>query len=114
MTTTQDTLRSFGITRCYKGVQYAAYAIQLAVEDESRLEAITKEIYEETAEHFGCNGAAVERSIRTVVDRAWKIDSRLLREIAGYNFDRIPTASEFIEIMATHILRSSYELHSLL
>ena len=89
MTTIQDTLRSFGITRCYKGFQYAAYAIQLAV-------------------------AAVERSIRTVVDRAWKIDSRLLREIAGYNLDRIPTASEFIEIMATHILRSSYELHSLL
>ena len=59
MTTIQDTLRSFGITRCYKGFQYAAYAIQLAVEDESRLEAITKEIYEETAEHFGCNGAAV-------------------------------------------------------
>ena len=114
MTTIQDTLRSFGITRCYKGFQYAAYAIQLAVEDESRLEAITKEIYEETAEHFGCNGAAVERNIRTVVERAWKINSRLLREIAGYNLDHIPTASEFIEIMATHILRSSYELHSLL
>ena len=45
MTTIQDTLRSFGITRCYKGFQYAAYAIQLAVEDESRLESVTKEIY---------------------------------------------------------------------
>ena len=83
MTTIQDTLRSFGITRCYKGFQYAAYAIQLAVEDESRLEAITKEIYEETAEHFGCNGAAVERSIRTVVDRAWKIDNRCSAKSPG-------------------------------
>ena len=110
MTTIQDTLRSFGITRCYKGFQYAAYAIHLAVEDESRLESVTKEIYTETAEHFGCNGAAVERNIRTVVERAWTIDSRLLREIAGYNLERIPTASEFIEIMATHILRSSEAL----
>ena len=52
----------------------------------------------------------MERSIRTVVDRAWKIDNWLLREIAGYNLERIPTASEFIEIMATHILRSSEAL----
>ena len=51
MTIIQDTLRLFGITRCYKGFQHTAYAIQLAVEDEDRLEAVTKEIYMETAFH---------------------------------------------------------------
>ena len=45
MTVIQDTLRLFGITRCYKGFLHNAYAIQLAVEDEDRLEAVTKEIY---------------------------------------------------------------------
>ena len=52
MTAVQDILQSFGITRCYKGFKHTEYAICLAIQDESRLEAITKEIYMETAEHF--------------------------------------------------------------
>lgn len=51
MMSIQETLRLFGITRCYKGFLHTAYAIQLAVENENRLEAVTKEIYMETAFH---------------------------------------------------------------
>ena len=107
MTVIQDTLRLFGITRCYKGFLHTAYAIQLAVEDEDRLEAVTKEIYMETAFHFNCTWTAVERNIRTAVARAWKINRPLLAEIAGYPLTCTPTASEFIEILASYILRSS-------
>ena len=49
MTIIQDTLRLFGITRCYKGFQHTAYAIFLAVQEDSRLEAVTKDIYMATA-----------------------------------------------------------------
>lgn len=45
MMSIQETLRLFGITRCYKGFLHTAYAIQLAVENENRLEAVTKEIH---------------------------------------------------------------------
>lgn len=107
MTTVQDTLRLFGITRCYKGLKHTAYAIELAVQEESRLEAVTKEIYTETASHFGCKWTAVERNIRTAVDRAWKVNRPLLLEMAGYPLTGIPTASLFIEILASYILRSS-------
>ena len=74
MTIIQDTLRLFGITRCYKGFLHTAYAIYLAVQDESRLEAVTKEIYMATASRFHCRWTAVERNIRTAVARAWKIN----------------------------------------
>ena len=67
MMSIQETLRLFGITRCYKGFLHTAYAIQLAVENENRLEAVTKEIYMETAFHFNCTWTAVERNIRTAV-----------------------------------------------
>ena len=73
MTAVQDILRSLGITRCYKGFKHTEYAICLAIQDESRLEAITKEIYMETAAHFECNWTAVERNIRTAVSRAWSV-----------------------------------------
>ncbi len=107
MTTVQETLRLFGITRCYKGFNHTAYAIWMAVHDESRLEAVTKEIYMETASHFNCKWTSVERNIRTAVARAWKINRPLLSEMAGYPLACVPTASEFIEIIASYILRSS-------
>ena len=107
MTIIQDTLRLFGITRCYKGFQHTAYAIFLAAQDDSRLEAVTKEIYMATASRFHCRWTAVERNIRTAAARAWKINRPLLAEIAGYPLACTPTASEFIEILASYILRSS-------
>ena len=107
MTLIQDTLRPFGITRCYKGFKHTAYAIYLAVQDESCLEAVTKEIYMETASHFNCEWTSVERNIRTAVARAWRVNRSLLSKMAGYPLDTEPTASEFIEIIASYILRSS-------
>ena len=102
MMSIQETLRLFGITRCYKGFLHTAYAIQLAVENENRLEAVTKEIYMETAFHFNCTWTAVERNIRTAVARAWKINHALLCDMAGYPLTCAPTASEFIEIIASY------------
>lgn len=107
MTTIQNILRPFDITRCYKGFKHTAFAISLAVQDESRLEAITKEIYMETAAHFGCKWTAVKRNIRTTVARAWRVNRPLLCEMAGYPLDTEPTASIFVEIIAFYLLRSS-------
>lgn len=107
MTTIQNPLRPFGVTRCYKGFKHTAFAIYLAVQDESRLEAITKEVYIETVSHFGCKWTAVERNIRTAVARAWRVNRPLLCEMAGYPLETEPTVSEFIEIIASYLLRSS-------
>ena len=106
MTIIQDALRPFGITRCYKGFRHTAYAIQLAIQDEDRLEAVIKEIYMETASHYHCKWTAVERNIRTAVARAWRVNRPLLCEMAGYPLLCAPTASEFIEIVASYIIRA--------
>lgn len=103
----QDTLRRFGITRCYKGFYHTTYTIYLATNNEERLYAVTKDIYMETAAHFGCSWKSVEHNIRTAVSRAWLIDPELLVRFAGYRLDAKPTASEFIEIIASHVIRSS-------
>ena len=100
-------LRPFGVTRRCNGSGYTVFAIYLAVQDKSRLEAITKEIYMETASHFGCKWSAAERNIRTAVARAWRINRPLLCEMAGYPLGTEPIASEFIEIIASYLLRSS-------
>ena len=102
----QHTLRLLGITRCYKGFNHLAYAISLVVEDESRLESVTKRIYTETAEHFGCKWTSVERNIRTAAARAWQINPAFLAEMAGYPLIDVPTSSEFIEIISLYLLRT--------
>lgn len=104
----QDTLRSLGITRCYRGFKQTSYAIYLAVSDDSRLESVTKCIYMETATHFHCKWNAVERNIRTVAARACQFNPGLLSQMAGYPLTGTPSASEFIEIIASYILRSGH------
>lgn len=102
----QDILNELGITRRYKGFAHTAYAIQLAVADEDRLCYVTKEIYEATALHFGSTWSCVERNIRTIVARAWQINQPFLGEMARYPLSSPPTASEFIEIISSYVLRS--------
>ena len=47
----------------------------------------------EAALHFHCQWTTVERSIRTAVERAYKINPILLCKIAGYPLTCIPTVS---------------------
>ena len=110
MTNLQDILRSLGINRCYKGFRHACYAIGLVLENEDRLENITKEIYMETAAHFGCKWTAVERNIRTPAARAWRTNAALLMQMAGYPLEKAPTASEFLEIISSYLLRMALPL----
>ena len=62
----QDTLRPLGITRCYKGFLHTAYAIQLAVEDESRLEgsASLPLTHDQMARHLGTAREVVTRMLK--------------------------------------------------
>ncbi len=101
------TLRALGTTRCYRGFDTVVYCICLAVEDDLRLQAITKEIYMEAATHFGYHWKRVERSLRTASERAWSVNRELLCQMAGYPLRNTPTAEEFVEIVSNYILRAT-------
>ena len=103
MITVAQLLRKLGITKIYKGYEQAIYCISLAVEDDFRLTAITKEIYMVTATKFGCKWTAIERNMRTIVKHAWTTNKSFLCNIAGYPINHEPTVSEFIEIIAYRI-----------
>lgn len=92
-------LRALGITRRCRCYGRIVMAIQLAVDQEDSLEAVTKEIYWEVGSRCGRKWTAVERNIRTAVQIAWRTNPELLREMAGYPLDGPPTASEFLEIL---------------
>lgn len=102
----ESTLRELGINRHYKGYPRILCALRLALEDEGRLFQITQRIYRPVARQLDCDWTAVERSFRTIVHRAWKVNPALLAEIAGYPLPKAPTCSEFIEILTVYLLRS--------
>ena len=104
MMSIQETLRLFGITRCYKGFLHTAYAIQLAVENENRLEAVTKEIYMETAFHFNCTWTAVERNIRTVNGIVWEQNRLYLEKLAGRELPYKPSNAQLLAILSYSLL----------
>ena len=80
-------LRALGITRRCRCYGRIVMAIQLAVDQEDSLEAVTKEIYWEVGSRCGRKWTAVERNIRTAVQIAWRTNPELLREMAGYPLD---------------------------
>ena len=81
--TVQEALRDLGITRNYRGYLRAVTAIELALEKEDRLDAVIKGIYSEVARRRDCSWSAVERSLRTLVQRVWRVNRALLIEMVG-------------------------------
>ena len=77
----------------------------MILEDETRLNNVKQNLLIPIAAESHCSWAAIERNIRTVASRAWKIHPDLLRRIAGYPLHYMPTENEFLEILACHLLR---------
>lgn len=105
MSAVETILRPLGINRSMRSFKLVAYAIELALENEDRLQAVTKDIYYVTAEHFGCKWKTVEKSIHRAAERAWLCNPKLLTAMAGYPLNGPPTASEFIEFVFNTVQR---------
>ena len=97
------TLKKVGVRRHYRGYPRLVYAISLVLEDEHRLEAITKEVYMPVAEKYRCSWKSVERSLRTMRDMIWREKREALGEITGFELTEPPRESYLLEILATFV-----------
>ena len=94
-----DMLYRLGINRNYTGFYYAAYGIWLCAREPARLQLVTKWLYPDVAARYGTNWKAVERSLRTVVDTAWRNNPALLETLAGKRLHEKPCSSLFLSIL---------------
>ncbi len=104
--TIKQTLRRLGITRNYRGYNILLVAVQLVLEDESRIRSVMEEVYRPTAKIVGCNFPSIERNIRTIIDRVWNMNKQSLIRIADFPMSQQPTAAELIDIIASHVRRT--------
>jgi two-component system response regulator (stage 0 sporulation protein A) len=102
-----STLSELGTPAHIKGYRYLAYALELAVEDESILEVVTKGLYPAIAQKFQTTPPRVERALRHAIETTW--DRGELNVLYGYFGNTVsgkkgkPTNSEFIARIANTI-----------
>ena len=96
-------LRRMNIPGKLKGHRYLVDAIKQVTDDPQRLDYITKGLYLDIAKQYGTTGGKVERAMRHAIKRCWEKGGRgALEEMIGFQLQRRPTNSEFIDLVANH------------
>ncbi len=102
-------LRTLGIGWQYRGYKLIIHAVQRAAMNEDRLFAVREEIYIPIANHFSMDWRNIERNIRTVIHRAWQVNRDYLCKLAGYELQREPSVTQFLEMLTAHVLRGNHK-----
>lgn len=106
----ENLVRQLGISGKYTGLNYLVYAVKLVLEHPEKLQLITKNLYPEIADHFGCHVPNIERAIRTVSQVAWHRNPLLLREMAGFRLLDRPTCTELIDFIVNYIHNNNLQI----
>ena len=89
-----QTLRPLGIIRSMRSYSIIADCLRLIWEQEDRLEAVQKEVYEPIADKQCSDWTAIQSTIRRAAQTAWHTNPSRVQELAGYPLDGCPSASK--------------------
>jgi len=111
MTTTElsaqinDLLRPMSITRNMRAYRILQDALSLICEQEDRLEAAQKDMYEPLAEQYHCYWTAIQSVIRRAAQTAWSTTPAYVQQLAGYPLTGVPSAVQFLEMLYNALVR---------
>ena len=102
---TSKAIRELRVFVHHKGYRYLRRCIVLTVKDETLADDLKKRLYVMVAEEYGVNFQQVERSIRSVIERAWEqANIDIIEKYFGYyNPDDCPSNKRFITTVAEYI-----------
>lgn len=100
-----DLLRPLGITRNMKAYRILSDALALICEQEDRLEAAQKDVYEPLAEQYHCYWTAIQSTIRRTAKVAWATNPAYVQQLAGYPLTGTPSAVQFLEMLYNALVR---------
>lgn len=103
-----STLDSFGVNRSYTGYDYVIHGLLLIIENQDRLNCITKTLYLDIASHFHTSWNCVEKNMRTIVNSVWNSHNTELLDIIfnKSNRNKKPTNKEFLKYMYDYIIQA--------
>ncbi len=98
---------SLSITSRYRGAVCLSAAVCLVADNEDLLFGVTKFLYPMVAQHCNTSWRCVEHNMRTAITVCWENGGRTeLEVLARRPLEEKPTPTEFIEILANHLIRS--------
>lgn len=95
----EEILLRLGVTANYKGYLYILSALELCLADRENLHLMTKYVYPKVARQYNTSWQAVERSIRTAGEIAWRHDRAFLEALARHPLDRRPGNAKLLAIL---------------
>lgn len=98
-------LRPLGITRNIRAYHTLSEVLRLICEQEDRLEAVQKEVYEPIADKQCSDWTAIQSTIRRAAQTAWHTNPSRVQELAGYPLDGCPSAVQFLEMLYNDLAR---------
>jgi two-component system response regulator (stage 0 sporulation protein A) len=100
-------MSSLSITARHRGAVCLSAAVCLVADNEDLLFGVTKFLYPLVAQCCNTSWRCVEHNMRTAITACWENGGRPGLEIlARRPLDEKPTPTEFIEILASHLVRS--------
>ena len=72
MTKAEQLIRKARFSKRYQGYYYLLQCIELVLDDDSRLCALSKKVYQPIAQKYHISDRCIERNIRTARDYAWQ------------------------------------------
>ena len=109
-----NTLDSLGVSRSYTGYDYIVHGLLLIIEDQERLDCITKSLYLDIASRFHTSWTCVEKNMRTVVTSVWESHNKELLDLIfnKSNRDRIPTNKQFMKYLYDYVIHAGSHIQN--
>lgn len=93
-------LHRLGVSSKYHGFDYLSKSVVILLENDAYRYKTMKFLYNQVAKEFNCSSYAVERNIRTCIDRSWnKVSYDTINHVFGSTMnyeDDSPSNREFI------------------
>lgn len=89
-------LDDFTIKPTFHGYSYLVTAIKKVYQNQTLLEAVTKELYPSVGDLYNKKGGIIERSIRNALKRTWEEYPKKEDIIYNLSMEEVPTNTEFI------------------
>ena len=100
-----DVLRPLGITRNMRAYRILRDALARIYEQEDRLEAVQKEVYEPLSEQYHCYWTAIQSTIRRAAQIAGNTSPEHVQQLAGYPLTGTPSAVQFLVMLYNALVR---------
>lgn len=95
---------TLGLSPNLKGYPYLIYVVQIAADEQGKPLPLLKDLYQETAGHFGVTPGIIAHDIRTVLRSYWsRNDGNTFSELTHYPVINSMSIKEFISVSAEYI-----------